>query len=138
MQACFLVGHPNETEEDFEASRIYLRDLVRAGADEVAIFVVAPLAGSALFARGAIPIVEKDALVSFSPKGRLDWKTVSRRRKTLIRLFVVEKLKLGGGLWMPGLRSIFGTPRTKMENLPLRVAYLVWRVAVHRLRGAGT
>ncbi len=138
MQACFLVGHPDETENDFEASRKYLRDLVRAGADEVAIFVVAPLAGSALFARRAIPIVEKDALVSFSPKGRLDWETVSRRRRILIRLFLVEKLKRGRDLWVQGIRSIFGTPRTKMENLPRRVAYLLWRVAMHRLRGART
>jgi hypothetical protein len=137
LQACFLVGHPEETEADFDASCTYLRDLIRAGADEVAVFIVAPLAGSALFNRKAIPITEKDALISFSPKGRLDWKTVSLRRKTLIRLFFVEKLKRGGSLWMQGLRALFGTPRTKMENLPRRVAYLLWRIAVHRLRGAG-
>lgn len=138
MQACFLVGHPEETEEDFEASRKYLRELIRAGADEVAVFVVAPLAGSALFKRKAIPIMEKEALISFSPKGRLDWEVVSRRRQTLIRLFFVEKLKRGGALWKQGLRSLFGTPRTKMENLPPRVAYLLWRIAVHRVRGART
>ncbi|MCM2328665.1 MAG: radical SAM protein [Lysobacter sp.] len=137
MQACFLVGHPDETEADFEASRAYLRDLVRAGADEVAIFVVAPLAGSTLFKRKTIPIVEQGALVSFSPKGRLDWETVSLRRKTLIRIFFIEKLKRGGALWMQGLRALFGTPRTKMENLPRRVGYLLWRIALHRLRGAG-
>jgi radical SAM superfamily enzyme YgiQ (UPF0313 family) len=136
LQACFLVGHPDETEADFEASRVYLRDLIRAGADEVAVFVVAPLAGSSLFKRKAIPIAQKDALISFSPKGRLDWETVSLRRKTLIRLFFVEKLKRGGALWMQGLRALFGTPRTKMENLPRRVMYLFWRIAVHRLRGA--
>jgi hypothetical protein len=86
-QACFLVGHPAETIADFEMSVAYLKRLVRGGLDEVAVFVVAPLAGSRLHRDKTIPIASESSLVSFSPRGRLDWVEVSRRRHVLIRAF---------------------------------------------------
>lgn len=127
-QACFLVGHPSETESDFESSRDYLRQMVRAGLDEVAVFVVAPFAGSVLFAQNKIGVHDAAALTSFSPKGRADYSTIVRRRQQLIRLFFWEKLKKGSDLWMQGLRALFGHPQTKMENLPKRVLYIAWRI----------
>ena len=125
-QACFLVGHPEETEKDFALSRDYLVKLVKAGLDEVAIFVVAPFAGSSLFAKNTISLENKSALPSFSPKGRSDYATLERRRKVLIWAFFATKLARGVDLWMQGFRSVFGTPQTKMENLPRRVAYITW------------
>jgi hypothetical protein len=125
-QACFLVGHPHEKVQDYLTSKDYLIKLVQAGLDEVAIFVVAPFAGSSLFAQNTIPVESTSALASFSPKGRSNYETLEARRKALIRSFFVAKLKKGGDLWMQGLRSIFGTPETKMENLPRRVAYISW------------
>ncbi len=132
-QACFLVGHPAETEADHRLSVDYLTQMVRAGLDEVAVFVVAPLPGSELFRRGNITLAS-DALLSFSPRGREDWTVVARRRRELIRVFFVEKLKRGLPLWRQGLRSLAGVPRTKMENLPRRAAFVSWLIARHRLR----
>lgn len=129
-QACFLVGHPEETETDFYLSRRYLGELVKAGLDEVAIFVVAPFAGSVLFAKDAILVKNKSALTSFSPKGRSDYATLEFRRKELIRVFFVTKFTKGFDIWMQGVRSIFGTPQTKMENLPRRVAYVTWLLLI--------
>ncbi len=131
-QACFLVGHPEETEKDFALSRDYLVELVKAGLDEVAIFVVAPFAGSALFSKNTISLENKSALPSFSPKGRSNYATLERRRKELIRGFFATKLTRGIDLWMQGLRSVFGTPQTKMENLPRRVAYITWLLIRNR------
>jgi radical SAM superfamily enzyme YgiQ (UPF0313 family) len=135
-QACFLVGHPAETGGDFAQSVAYLERLVRGGLDEVAVFVVAPLAGSRLHRDKMIPIVSGSGLVSFSPKGRLDWEEVSRRRRRLIRTFFVGKLARGGGIWLQGVRALFGIPRTKMENLPRRMVFIWWLVLRTKLRGA--
>jgi anaerobic magnesium-protoporphyrin IX monomethyl ester cyclase len=126
-QACFLVGHPGETESDYQASRLYMRDMVVAGLDEVAVFIVSPFAGSRLYADSKIAVADAGALPSFSPMGRKGADVLVRRRRDLIRLFFIEKLKRGPDLWMQGIRSIFGTPQTKMENLPRRVAFVRWR-----------
>jgi anaerobic magnesium-protoporphyrin IX monomethyl ester cyclase len=136
-QACFLVGHPAETETDAALSRDYLRALVRAGLDEVAVFIVAPFAGSALHAQSRIAVGDQSALVSFSPKGREGNEVLEVRRRALIRLFFQEKLKCGFELWMQGVRALFGTPQTKMENLPRRVLYILWLIFKMRLARTG-
>jgi hypothetical protein len=133
-QACFLVGHPSERESDFDASQSYLRTLVRAGLDEVAVFIVAPFAGSALSAQDRIAIGDTAALPSFSPKGRADAAVYERRRRGLISAFFIEKLKCGFDLWLQGLRAVFGVPQTKMENLPRRVFYISWLMLRARIR----
>lgn len=130
-QACLLVGHPDETEKDFEASNDYLSQLVKAGLDEVAVFVVAPFAGSLLHTRSSISLNDNSVLVSFSPKGRADYETLTFRRKVLIRTFFSQKLKRGFDLWLQGFRAVIGTPETKMENLPRRVAFIYWQVLRH-------
>ena len=127
-QACFLVGHPDEGDNDFLASKKYMSDMVRAGLDEVAVFVVAPFAGSQLFARKAINIQSDIALASFSPKGRSNYLELEGQRKLLINTFFSEKFRRGSSLWMQGLRSIFGTPQTKMENLPKRVLFIFRKI----------
>jgi hypothetical protein len=127
-QACLLVGHPDETEKDFEASNIYLSNMVKAGLDEVAVFVVAPFAGSKLHAKNDISLEDTTSLISFSPKGRSNYITLERRRKTLIQTFFLQKLKKGLDLWLQGFRSILGTPETKMENLPRRIVFIYWQV----------
>ncbi|MEJ2125075.1 MAG: radical SAM protein [Alphaproteobacteria bacterium] len=126
-QACFLVGHPCETQTAHLASRDYLRKMVRAGLDEVAVFIVSSFAGSKLYNQNAIAIDNREALPSFSPKGRAGAEELGRRRSALIRIFFWEKLKRGPDLWLQGLRAVFGTPKTKMENLPRRVIYVLWQ-----------
>jgi radical SAM superfamily enzyme YgiQ (UPF0313 family) len=137
-QACFLVGHPAETASDREASERYLRAMVRAGLDEAAIFIVAPFAGSRLFAQQRIELRGPLALPSFTPKGRSDFAAVEAARRRLIRVFFAEKLKRGLDLWMQGLRSLLGTPQTKMENLPRRILFVLWHTRLAALRGSAS
>jgi hypothetical protein len=132
-QACLLVGHPDETEGAYNATKDYLVSMVKAGLDEVAVFVVASFAGSALFSRNSISLVDQSALASFSPKGRAGYETLERRRKGLIRAFFIHKLLRGVDLWLQGLRAILGIPQTKMENLPRRIAYIYWVIFRHHL-----
>ncbi len=134
-QACFLVGHPAETEDDRAASLAYLRSMVRAGLDEAAIFIVAPFAGSRLYAdqrielRGALA-----SLPSFTPRGRADFGRVDAARRRMIRVFFAEKLRRGPDLWLQGIRAVLGRPQTKMENLPRRVLFVLCRVGLLRVR----
>lgn len=123
-QACILVGHPNETNIDHQQSCDYLRQMVRAGLSEVAVFVVSSVAGSKLYSKRSIDYHAPEALPSFSPKGRVGWEELERRRQQLIKIFFVEKLRQGHGIWAQGIRAIFGHPRTKMENLPRRMIYV--------------
>jgi radical SAM superfamily enzyme YgiQ (UPF0313 family) len=133
-QACFILGHPAEGEDDFELSVAYLKDLVRAGLDEAAVFVIAPFAGSKLFQQNRIAMGSRDALVSFSPRGREEYATLERRRRRMIRVFFTEKLKRGWDLWRQGVRALFGEPATKMENLPKRMLFVYYLVLKYRLR----
>lgn len=134
-QACFLVGHPAETEEDRAASLAYLRSMVRAGLDEAAIFIVAPFAGSRLYANQRIELRGAMAsLPSFTPKGRADFEQVDAARRRMIRVFFAEKLRRGPDLWLQGVRAILGRPQTKMENLPRRIVFVLGRVLRLRLR----
>jgi len=133
-QACFIVGHPAETDEDFVKSKQYLRSLIHAGLTEAAIFIVAPFAGSKLAGKDSIAI-DHEQLISFSPKGRSDYQVLEHRRSEMIRTFFIEKLK-HGEIWMQGLRVLFGTPRTKMENLPKRIVYVMWLIMRFRFHQA--
>lgn len=123
-QACFIVGHPDETEEDIKYSCMYLKKLVQNGLDEVAVFITASFAGSKLYKRNSIAISNLNALPSFSPKGRVGYEILIRRRRALVQLFFIEKLKRGLDLWTQGFRAVLGMPQTKMENLPRRIAYI--------------
>lgn len=125
-QACFLVGHPDETAADFPHTKDYLIKMVRAGLDEAAVFVVAAFAGSELYKQDAIAVDNQSALPSFSPKGRANYELLESHRSELIRTFFKEKLKCGLDLWIQGIRAVLGMPQTKMENLPRRVLFIYW------------
>ncbi|MDI6751269.1 MAG: radical SAM protein [bacterium] len=134
-QACFLVGHPTESEEDHNLSCDYLYSLIRKGLDEVAVFIIAPLAGSSLYKQKSIEFTSQNALISFSPKGRIGWKRLEARRCELIKVFLFEKLKKGGDLWLSAIRALVGMPRTKVENLPRRILFIYWLLLKYRLQG---
>ncbi len=102
--------------------------MVKAGLDEIAVFVVAPFAGSSLYARNVIHVGNRSALPSFSPKGRPEYAELQGRRGSLIRTFFLYKLLRGLDLWLQALRSLTGHPQTKMENLPRRIAYIYWQL----------
>lgn len=133
-QACFIVGHPAETDADHRLSLQYLDRLVRAGLDEAAIFIVAPIAGSRLQRESRIEVLDKEALLSFTPKGRSDWKVLNRRRRQLIIAFFVAKLTSGLAIWGQMARAIVGRPETKMENLFHRVLFVLWHTAKPGIR----
>lgn len=131
-QACFIVGHPSENDATHRASCDYLKSLIRLGLDEAAVFVISPYPGSKLY--GSVTTEVAGAFPSFSPKGRPDWQTVEKRRSELVRIYFVEKIKKDLRIWLQGVRALCGRPRTKMENLPLRILYILRITFLHRFR----
>ncbi|MDZ4785593.1 MAG: radical SAM protein [bacterium] len=125
-QACFIAGHPSESEADHLLSCQYLKAMMRSGLDEVAVFVVSSLAGSKIYQNQSFQMNSKNTLPSFSPKGRENWQLLSTRRQELIRIFFIEKIRRGTRIWSQGIRAVLGIPRTKMENLPRRVLFIYW------------
>lgn len=123
-QACFLTGHPAETPESHQKSKNYLTQLIKAGLSEVAVFIVSPLSGSQLDEAGAIRFTNRSALHSFSPKGRTDYVLVEQRRQDLISTFFRTKLVSNFDLFLQPFRSL-RSPKTKMENLPRRILFVV-------------
>ena len=124
-QACFVLGHPEETEADRAATESYVKQMVRAGVDEVAFFILSPLPGSAL--QNAMPYGNyEEALWSFSPRHRTDYKVLEKWRQRLIRRFFFWKLVFKPGALLRQMWNAFvGRPFTKMEMLPRRVLYIL-------------
>ncbi len=125
-QACFVLGYPSETDEDRKATQKLIERLTRLGVDEIALFVITPVPGSAIYKEfsGYKNIWE----LTFTPTWREDFQNLQYWRLKLYRTFLLEKL------WFfpfKIIRQIFNflTHRfeTKMEMVPYRA--LVWRKA---------
>jgi radical SAM superfamily enzyme YgiQ (UPF0313 family) len=134
-QACFLVGHPDEDIDDFKMTRSYLRRLLANGLDEVAVFVVAPFSGSKLHSEMRILENKTEHINSFSPKNRVGYKEINAHRQALILDFFKYKLMHPSEFIPQIIRSLFGEPRTKMENLPMRIMYIYFILLRALLKG---
>jgi len=134
-QACFIIGHPSETENDFIQSNAYLAKLIRAGLDETAIFIVSPFAGSKIYKDNLIEIEDKELIISFSPEGRKNYKELSRRRRIMIFTFLRLKITRHFFIFLVQCyRALIGTPKTKIENLPRRIIYIYILVIFNKLK----
>ena len=118
-QACFVIGYPGETEDDLQMTWNLIRDLSRQGIDEVALFIVTPVPGSAIYEEfhGYALLSE----LNFTPTWRKDYRRLSRFRISLYMRFLLWKL------WYHPLdipRQIFNFLRrrfeTKMEMVPYK------------------
>jgi len=129
-QACFVLGYPGENDEDRKMTRKMVHDLVKVGVDEIALFIITPAPGSALFDQfGNCTDYSK---LSFSPAWREDYKLLNKNRLSLYRKFLFWKL-----LYHP--LKLAKQPRnfikrrfeTKMEMVPYRAMHTLlmkWRL----------
>lgn len=114
-QACIVLGFPGETDEDREMTRRYVKALTKAGLDEVALFIMTPIPGSATFDKIA-PDYKDVSELTFSPKWRKEYKDLMRWRKKILMTFIMTKtvhhpFKIG----MHAVNLINGRFRTKIE-----------------------
>ena len=124
-QACFVLGFPGETEDDLQMTWDMVHDLTRKGVDEIALFIVTPVPGSAIFDDfdGYVSLSE----MNFTPTWRSDYHALSKFRLRLYRNFLWWKI-----LYHPGkiVHQAFNFLRrrfeTKMEMVPYRALVLKW------------
>lgn len=124
-QACFVLGYPGENDEDRAMTRRLVHDLTKVGVDEIALFVVTPVPGSAIYKEfsGYNSLSE----LNFSPMWRKDYRLLSQFRLRLYASFLFWKLlhhplKL---LQQP-LNFVRRRFQTKMEMVPYRALVLRW------------
>jgi radical SAM superfamily enzyme YgiQ (UPF0313 family) len=119
-QACFVLGYPGENEEDRKMTRDLVRKLTIVGADEIALFIVSPLPGSAIF--NQLKGYTNYSELTFSPVWRSDYRSLNDFRKRLYRNFFFWKL-----LYHPlkFMKQPFNFIRRKFETKMEMVLYRV-------------
>ena len=129
-QACFVVGYPGETDKDRGLTRQYIHRLVKAGLDEIALFICTPAPGSAIF--GDEQGYQSLSDLSFSPSWRQTYGYLNRYRQGTYMRFMAWKLRYHPDkiLTQPFhfLRRRF---ETKMEMTPYRALTVTFRRWIH-------
>ena len=121
-QACFVLGFPGEEAADRELTRQMVEDLTENGVDEIALFIVSPVPGSAIFSEYS----GYDSLsdLNFTPTWREDYEVLSQFRLDLYRDFLVWKLRYHPIKYVAHARNFLRRRfETKMEMVPYKALY---------------
>ncbi len=90
-QACFVLGFLNETDADRKLTRSYIKELVKAGIDEIALFIMTPIPGTYTFDK--LNGYGDYSQLTFSPKWRADYKMLAAFRHGAYIQFLSWKLR---------------------------------------------
>jgi radical SAM superfamily enzyme YgiQ (UPF0313 family) len=124
-QACFVLGFPGETSEDLQRTWDLVRDLTRVGLDEIALFIVTPVPGSAI--HGEFAGYRNLSQLNFSPAWRADYPRLNRFRLRLYRRFLLWKARHHPGkIVRQALNFSRRRFETKMEMAPYRALTATW------------
>lgn len=89
-QACFILGYPGETDEDRRATWDLVKEMTRCGVDEIALFIITPVPGAAIYPQMGGYANLSD--LTFSPAWREDYPLLNRFRRNLYAHFLMWKL----------------------------------------------
>ncbi|HKY79462.1 MAG TPA: radical SAM protein [Anaerolineales bacterium] len=124
-QACFVLGYPGEVEEDLHMTWDLVRTLTRVGVDEIALFIITPVPGSAISREfsGYSTLSE----LNFSPAWRKDYAHLNGFRVRLYAHFLWWKLRYHPRkLLRQPINFLRRRFETKMEMVPYRALVLLW------------
>ena len=127
-QACFVIGFPGENKQDLKLTRTYIKKLVKAGIDEIALFVMTPIPGSKAFEYSPLGYKNLSQL-TFSPKWRKTYQGLNKYRTKTYGLFLLWKL----GYHPLKLFKNFSNIITKRFNTKMEMA--LWRVIRTNIKG---
>jgi radical SAM superfamily enzyme YgiQ (UPF0313 family) len=124
-QACFVLGYPGENEEDLDMTWSLVKELTRVGVDEIALFIITPVPGSAIHDQfsGYQTLSE----LNFSPTWRADYSKLNKFRVRLYMNFLLWKLRYHPiKLIQQPINFLLRRFQTKMEMVPYRALVLRW------------
>ncbi len=125
-QACFVLGYPNETDADRKDTQKLIERLTRLGIDEIALFTITPVPGSAIYKdfSGYKDLWE----LTFTPAWRSDFQNLQHWRLKLYRKFLFGKLwHFPFNVIKQAFNFLNRRFETKMEMAPYRA--FVWSKA---------
>ncbi len=120
-QACFVIGFPGEEKQDLNLTRKYIKQLVKAGIDEIALFVMTPIPGSKASEYSPLGYQNLSQL-TFSPKWRKTYHSLSQYRTKTYLLFLIWKLRYHP---LKLFKNVYNVA-TKKFNTKMEMA--LWRV----------
>ncbi|MCH8216612.1 MAG: radical SAM protein, partial [Planctomycetes bacterium] len=91
-QACFVLGYLNEEDEDRKLTQNYVKELTKAGIDEIALFIMTPIPGTYTFDKVEQGYDDYSQL-TFSPRWRKEYKKLSSFRIHTYMKFLFWKLR---------------------------------------------
>lgn len=127
-QACFVIGFPGETTHDLNLTKKYIKELVKAGIDEIAIFIMIPIPGSNASAYSPLGYKNLSQL-TFSPKWINTYKELNHYRTKIYASFLLWKLRYHPKKIAQHFKNIL----TKNFNTKIEMA--LWRVTRMNLKG---
>ncbi len=118
-QACFVLGFINETDADRKLTGSYIKELAKAGIDEVALFIMTPIPGTYTFNR--MEGYGDYSQLTFSPKWRADYKMLATFRRGAYSHFFYWKLRYHPlKLFKQAVDFLTGRFHTKIEMTAFR------------------
>ncbi len=119
-QACFVLGYPSEVVSDKIKSLILVAKLTIKGIDEIVVFIMAPIPGSAVYNSYKGKFTSYSSL-SFSPRWRSDYNFLILWRIVFYGTFLGLKfLKNPFRMFKQVKNLMTGKFETKMEMTPVR------------------
>tara|TARA_R110000868_G_C10971850_1_gene770128 strand:+ start:10005 stop:11585 length:1581 start_codon:yes stop_codon:yes gene_type:complete len=112
-QACFIGGVPSEEKEDRLQSLSYLKKLMKAGLDEVAVYVFAPIPGAKL--SQSLKGYATYSQCTFSPTWRDDYDEINAYRFQMYRLYFCMLFLQPVKVFKRAIGFLSGRHHTKME-----------------------
>jgi len=124
-QACFVLGYPGESGEDLRMTWDLVHDLTRVGVDEIALFIITPVPGSAI--HDSFSGYSNLSELNFSPTWRKDYARLNKFRVRLYTHFLWWKLRYHPlKLLQQPINFLRRRFETKMEMVPYRAMVLRW------------
>lgn len=124
-QACFVLGFPEETDEDRQKTKSMIKHLTKNGIDEIAIFIVTPVPGSKIYDQ--FSGYSSYSELNFSPEWRNDYEKLNKFRVHLYRMFLIWKLIYHPfKILQQPFRFLSRSFKTKMEMVPFRALHTMF------------
>ncbi|MFQ5650639.1 MAG: B12-binding domain-containing radical SAM protein [bacterium] len=121
-QACFVLGFPQEDDDDRRMTWDMVQNLTKVGLDEVALFVITPVPGSAIHEQ--FSGYTDYSQLNFSPAWREDWDKLSKFRLDLYKHFLLWKLRYHPlKIGRQTINFMMKRFETKMEMTPYRACH---------------